>query len=113
MIVADVDSQIAGFALMSFQETSAHLSLLAVTEHHQRKGIARSLMHWLLESCRVAGIAGVSLEVRRHNVTAISFYEGLGFSRTGVRRGYYEGREDALCMTLALTHPDLEKQRPQ
>ena len=42
---------------------------------------------------------GYTLEVRVSNTSAIALYESLGFSPTGVRRGYYtDNREDALVM---------------
>jgi ribosomal-protein-alanine N-acetyltransferase len=45
------------------------------------------------------------LEVRAGNAPAIALYEGEGFVRVGVRRGYYPaagGREDALLLRLEL-----------
>lgn len=112
VVVAEVDKQLAGFALMNFDETRAHLSLLAVKETYQGAGVARSLMNWLLDSCRVAGISRVTLEVRTNNHQAISFYTSMGFTKTGIKRGYYERREDASSMVLILIAPEIEKNRP-
>jgi len=44
----------------------------------------------------------MALEVRVSNVAAITLYERLGFSRTGTRRGYYDGTEDAVLMEKSL-----------
>jgi len=43
------------------------------------------------------------LEVRQSNVPAIRLYEHFGFVEYFVRKGYYEGKEDALLMEKALT----------
>jgi hypothetical protein len=46
-----------------------------------------------------AGRRGFTLEVRHSNDAALSLYEGMGFRRQGVRRGYYtDNREDAVIM---------------
>lgn len=44
----------------------------------------------------------VLLEVRASNVAAIRLYERLGFSRMGIRRGYYADGEDAVLMSRAV-----------
>jgi len=45
----------------------------------------------------------VMLEVRKSNLPAQKLYEALGFSITGIRKGYYsDDGEDALAMTLEI-----------
>jgi ribosomal-protein-alanine N-acetyltransferase len=45
----------------------------------------------------------MQLEVRAGGAGAIALYEGLGFTVTGRRRGYYrEPAEDALLMEMEL-----------
>ena len=50
-----------GFAAMRFGDTRAHLILLAVQSTHQRRGIARSIVEWLLDSARDAGITPTTM----------------------------------------------------
>ena len=50
------------------------------------------------------GINTIHLEVRAGNETAVRLYERMGFTRDGIRKGYYERPvEDAILMTR---HPD-------
>jgi ribosomal protein S18 acetylase RimI-like enzyme len=93
---------LAGFAIMQFGETQAHLNLLAVETQYQRRGLGRQLVHWLHESARVAGTWVLGLELRATNGSAQRFYESLGYQPSGVIRGYYQGIEDALRMTCDL-----------
>lgn len=93
---------LVGFAIMQFGDEHAHLSLLAVRPRSQRQGVARRLMHWLLESARVAGIAELSLELRAGNAAARAFYGSLGFVDSGLVNGYYQQRESALRMRRVL-----------
>lgn len=91
-----------GFAMMRFGDERAHLILLAVKPGHQRSGIGRKLIEWLLESAYVAGIASVHIELRASNVPAHAFYRTLGFVETIRVPGYYRGRETALRMIRML-----------
>jgi ribosomal-protein-alanine N-acetyltransferase len=52
---------------------------------------------------RKAGLAFITLEVRRSNAAARELYRGKGFIDVGERKNYYESpREDAILMTLFL-----------
>jgi ribosomal protein S18 acetylase RimI-like enzyme len=93
---------LAGFAIMQFGDTQAHLNLLAVATDHQRRGLGRQLMQWLHESALVAGTWVLGLELRATNVGAQRFYAALGYQPGGVIRGYYQGIEDALRMSCDL-----------
>ena len=97
---------IVGFAVMQFDDEHAHLMLLAVQPSHQRQGVARQLMQWLLHSARVAGMVSVHLELRASNRAALHFYRALGFTQTLVLAGYYEQRESAIRMMYLVRAPD-------
>lgn len=72
---------------------------LATHPRHQRKGVARALVHEFRSGHR----GSVFLEVRESNDGAIAFYESLGFERTGVRHAYYGSNgEGAVVMRLEL-----------
>jgi ribosomal protein S18 acetylase RimI-like enzyme len=105
-LVACDRSGMVGFALMQFDDEHAHLALLAVRPSHQRQGVARQMMRWLLESAQVAGMVSVHLELRASNHAALSFYRTLGFQQTLVLAGYYEQREAAIRMMCLLRAPD-------
>ena len=107
-----VRSPLTGFAILQCGTISAHLNLLAVKPRFRRRGIAGQLLRWLEASCGVAGIGHIALEVRQNNQGAISFYRTMGYRITGRKRGYYQGREDALTLSRRLIPIKLEAQRP-
>ncbi len=78
------------------------LFLLAVEPKARRRGIGRSLVQWLEKSCTTAGLIIVRLEVRAANAQAITFYEQLGYIRTGEIANYYDDRETAVVMIRSL-----------
>jgi ribosomal-protein-alanine N-acetyltransferase len=104
LLACDRD-RIVAFAIMYFGDEHAHLSLLAVRPSHQRLGIGRRLLAWLVESAYAAGIAAIHLEMRAANRVARSFYRDLGFSESAYIPGYYRGREMALRMIRMLRKP--------
>ena len=112
VIVADDGDGPVGFAVMSFRTSSAHLSLLAVLPERRKRGIGVMMLEWLIQSCRVAGIGRIHLEVRSSNDNAITFYKRYHFESVGLRRGYYDHREDATLMTLKLLTDNAEELRP-
>ena len=113
VIVSESKNVLSGFAITSFADTTAHINLLAVNPAFRRLGIATSLIRWLTLSCRVAGIGCIRLEVRVNNTVASECYTNLGFKRVSIKKGYYEGREDAQLMALTLISSDVEAQRPK
>ena len=101
-LVAGTPARPVGFAIMRLGDERAHLILLAVQTSHQRRGVGRQLIEWLVDSAYVAGIASLHVELRASNAPAHAFYSALGFSETIRVPGYYRGRETALRMSRML-----------
>lgn len=104
-VVARHGKQRVGFGVMTFGEQRAHLSLLAVYPTYQRRGIGQRVVEWLLESCKVAGILSVDVELRADNRAAYRLYRKLAFEETSRIAGYYSGRETAIRMLRVLRTP--------
>jgi len=78
-----------------------HLMNLAVRPELRRRGIAKELVRQALILSASEGAHTALLEVRASNVAAQALYEGFGFKRKSMRRGYYEyPQEDAVIMVL-------------
>ena len=88
-LVACCGDTVAGFAIMQFGDERAHLTLLCVRPAHQRRGLGRRLIEWLVASARVAGIVSIHLELRADNESARAFYRTLGFGETITVPNYY------------------------
>jgi len=101
-LVARANGRPVGFAVMEFGEERAHLVVLAVDPAHQRAGIARRMIEWLLKSAVTAGVTSVHVELRADNEPAFALYRSLGFSETLRVPGYYRGRETAIRMIRML-----------
>ncbi|MFN7085032.1 MAG: GNAT family N-acetyltransferase [Burkholderiales bacterium] len=98
-LAAEVGGKLAGFAIMEFGDSRAHLALLAVKPTHQRCGIGTRMMAWLEESALTAGIETITLELRANNFGGRGFYHALGYREAAFIPGYYQGAETALRMS--------------
>src|SRR5258705_7601810 len=94
-LVARNSESLAGFGIMKFGDERAHLVLLAVRPAYQRRGIARRIIHWLVESAVTAGGASIHVELRARNKAAYTFYPPIGFCGTLRLPGYHFRPETA------------------
>ena len=95
-----------GFILWRTVGDEAEILTLAVTPSVRRTGVGRALLELACRHAQRAGAATMFLEVSDRNDAAVALYEGAGFARAGLRRGYYaslDPPQDALVMRLALT----------
>lgn len=79
-----------------------HITNIAVHPDYRRKSIATTLINHFINYAKENNFEFVTLEVRESNTPAIECYKKLGFQEVGVRKKYYEHKEDALLMTLFL-----------
>jgi [ribosomal protein S18]-alanine N-acetyltransferase len=96
---ADAKGALVGYAIVSRYVDAWHVMNIAVAPAHRRRGIAGALLDRLFVLTAGDSRRGYTLEVRVSNEGAIKLYEGMGFRRRGIRKGYYtDNREDALIM---------------
>ena len=98
VLVALDSSRVAGFAVMTYGDSAAHLNLLAVEPRYRLRGVGRRMLAWLEKSARTAGVFRITLEVRAQNLGGRCFYKALGYNEAARLRGYYQGAEDAVRM---------------
>lgn len=104
-IMASLDGELVGYAMISVAVGEAHLLNLCVHPDLQGQGYGRQLLHRVFEEAEARRAGTVFLEVRASNRVAQSLYIDNGFNQIGSRTGYYpdhEGREDALIFAKHL-----------
>ncbi|WP_422487101.1 ribosomal protein S18-alanine N-acetyltransferase [Gudongella sp. DL1XJH-153] len=98
-IVAEVDSQIAGYGGLWKILDEGHITNIAVRKDFRGKGIGDALVMGIVDYCEKNGIPNITLEVRESNTVARSLYSKHGFVDAGKRPGYYtDTKEDAIIM---------------
>jgi len=102
-IVLEEMGQIVGFIFgIRVSQVEARVLMLAIRGEVRGKGLGTVLMRQFVHECTNKNIRMISLEVRVSNVTALRFYEKLGFSRVGAIKNYYSDGEDGIAMQLFL-----------
>lgn len=94
---------LAGYVCLSHVLDEGSIDNIAVAPAFRRQGLADELLRAAEAKAAELALAFITLEVRASNAPAIALYEKHGFTRVGLRRGYYENpREDAILMTKYL-----------
>ena len=99
LLAAIQDGQAAGYCVcyQSFEE--GEITNVAVKKELRGQGIAGKLLEKLCSYGKERGLERYILEVRAGNEPAIHLYERSGFTRVGIRKGFYEQPvEDAVIM---------------
>jgi len=100
--VAEDQSAVVGFVagITSVGEHGVYCRVfsIAVREAYQGLGVGTQLMKCVIAAFHQKKIRDIILEVRSHNLSAVRFYQRLGFVITGMEYGYYRDGEDAIIM---------------
>ena len=102
VVVARVESKLAGFGIMTYYNEQANLDLLAVKHSYRRMKIGSQIVQWLEKVAQTAGAYNVYVQVRSSNTEAIKFYQHLGFQLLDEHRGFYKGVEAGVIMAKNL-----------
>ncbi|WP_089399158.1 ribosomal protein S18-alanine N-acetyltransferase [Noviherbaspirillum humi] len=99
-------TRLAGYFLVMLAVDEVHLLNITVRPELQGRGLGKLQLDRVAALARERGMGSVLLEVRPSNLRALAVYERYGFSRIGLRKGYYPAagnrREDAIVMRLPL-----------
>ena len=94
--VAKENNAVIGYLSAELLVDHFDLLSIAVDNNFRRKNIATTLLNELFSLCTKLNITDIFLEVRQNNLSAISFYEKLGFKKISSRKNYYtDPGEDA------------------
>ena len=100
--------ELLGYFVAMLGHREVHLLNITVAPVHQRQGWGRMLLDALVLWSRGLRADMLWLEVRVSNTRAQQVYLRRGFSRVGLRKGYYPlrhgEREDAVVMSLPLEY---------
>ena len=94
-VVAEIENELAGFALYRVVAGEGELLNLAVHPKFRRSGVGRALLQEMMQLAALW-----HLEVRESNLAAICLYQSLGFVQVGRRAAYYADGEAALLFTF-------------
>ena len=92
---------VLGYVGMHHVLDEGFITNVAVSPAARRRGVARALLAELSAYGTAHSLYRITLEVRVSNTPAITLYEGMGYTRDGVRPGFYRApTEDAAIYSL-------------
>jgi L-amino acid N-acyltransferase YncA len=98
-LVATVAGEVVGYAyVVLFRKRPAYRFTVKhsiyIRHDHQRRGVGRTLMQELIDTCAAAGFRQMIGYIDADNASSLAIHEKLGFSRVGLLRGeaYRYGR---------------------
>lgn len=97
--VAEIDGRAVAYMGMWSLSGEGHITNVAVAKSFRRQGIARKLISHFIKIAKSENLEFMTLEVKASNEAAISLYKSFGFVDVGVRKNYYENKEDAYLLT--------------
>ena len=97
-VVVEVDGAIRGYGGLWRVADEGHITNVAVHPQWRRKHIGSSVLISMLDIGEQNGIKRFTLEVRESNVAAIKMYRRFGFKEEGIRKKYYDNKENAIIM---------------
>jgi ribosomal-protein-alanine N-acetyltransferase len=100
-LVGTIGDELVGYGGLLYVENDAHVTNIAVHPIWRSRGIATELLLDLAWEANSRGCEAMTLEVRHTNVAAQQLYRRFGFVPAGVRKKYYENRDDAIVMWCA------------
>ena len=100
-LVGTIGNELVGYGGLLYVENDANVTNIAVDPMWRSRGIATELLLYLAWEANRRGCEAMTLEVRHTNVAAQQLYRRFGFVPAGVRKKYYENRDDAIVMWCA------------
>ena len=98
--VDEESGKMMGYGGMWLMHDIADITNIAIHPEYRREGIGKNILNLLIKIAKEKEMTAITLEVRESNIPAQKLYESAGFVRCGIRKRYYQGREDAIIMTL-------------
>lgn len=87
---------ISGYIIIFDNSEAFEIMKIGVLEEKRKTGIGEKLINKIKEKEK-----NIFLEVRESNISAISFYEANGFKKIGIRKNYYNNKENAILMLFS------------
>ena len=101
-IVAKNEDEVVGFAGIIILPDDVEITNIVTKKNERKKGIGKLLLDKLIQMAFELK-KDISLEVNEENNAAINLYKKAGFEEVGIRKKYYNGKNNAIIMTKKFT----------
>lgn len=75
---------------------------IVVKKDNRNLGIGSKLLEEIIKISKSLKAKSITLEVNENNLPAIKLYKKYGFNQVGLRKKYYNNKDNAILMTICL-----------
>ena len=93
--VYTLSNKVTGFVVFDVIYDRCDIVDIFVIEKYRRKHIAQNLLNEIIKDYK---INNMTLEVSKNNISAIKFYETMGFKKVAIRKNYYKDSDGLLML---------------
>mgnify|MGYP004579985717 FL=1 len=98
--VAKQENEIVGFAGILLIIDQINIMNIVVKKDKRNFGIGSLLLEEIIRYSKIHNATSITLEVNEKNIPAIKLYKKYGFKQVGLRRKYYNNKDNAILMDL-------------
>ena len=92
------DDKVLGYGGIWFSIGTSDITNIAVLKEERRKGYGSIILNELIKKAIENKCYEINLEVNENNEGAILLYEKNGFLKVGLRKKYYNNKDNAILM---------------
>jgi len=100
LVAKNDNNEIVGFAGIKAILDEADIMNIVVKKSFRGHGIGSKLLQNLILFAKKHNLKTVTLEVNETNLPAIKLYNKFNFNKVGIRKKYYNGKNDAIIMNF-------------
>jgi ribosomal-protein-alanine N-acetyltransferase len=104
-LVAESNNNVIGYAVAWRVADEIQINSISVKKNFRKQGIGSKLLAEIIKNDTNRVYSRAILDVRSKNMEAINFYTDNDFTKTGLRKNYYND-DDAILMEKILQNED-------
>lgn len=101
-IAKNNENEIVGFAGILSIVDEINIMNIVVKKDKRMLGIGSYLLEFIIDFAKKHSYNSITLEVNENNLPAISLYKKYNFKQVGLRKKYYNNKDNAILMTLEI-----------
>ena len=101
-VAKDEKKEIVGFVGVLIIDTEANIMNIVVKKDKRLLGIGSQLLKFIIDYSKDQNLSSITLEVNEQNLPAINLYKKHNFKQVGLRKKYYNNKDNAILMTLEI-----------
>lgn len=102
VVAKNNENIILGFACEQFILDESNITNIVTRKTYRNNGIGSLLLENLIQISISKSMNSITLEVNENNTSAINLYKKYNFNTIGIRKKYYNNKDNALIMSLII-----------